>query len=190
MVTTAGLFVPIVADDTEVASWIVRGDRQFWAASILANALDAYAQLHHRPWYVASMLPILYRRPGERRVRQVAPDLFVALAPRHPRESYDLAVEGVFPAFVLEVLSPSSTLRDRDDKRTLYEALGAREYLLFAPDPACRRRRCRATGVARRAALTRCSPTSRDTSGAKPWSYGWRPKDRWCGRCRLTDSPC
>lgn len=35
------------------------GDRQFWVASTLANALDAYAQFYRRSWYVASMLPIL-----------------------------------------------------------------------------------------------------------------------------------
>lgn len=128
-------FIPLVEDDTEEAPWMVMGDAQFWAASHLATILDAYAQDNARPWYVASMLPILYRRPGEARRRQVAPDVLVAFAPRHARESYDLETEGAFPPFVLEVLSPSSAMRDLEQKRDLYRALGAQEYMLFAPDP-------------------------------------------------------
>jgi hypothetical protein len=34
---------------------------------------------------------------------------------------------------VLEVVSPSSRTRDRQDKRLAYEALGVREYALFTP---------------------------------------------------------
>ena len=127
------LFIPEIEDDTEEAPWMVMGDAQFWAASYLANSLDNYALTHHRPWYVAGMLPILYRRPGERRNRQVAPDVMVSFVERRPRDSYDLAAEGTFPAFVLEVLSPESVDRDREKKRLLYEALGAREYVLFSP---------------------------------------------------------
>lgn len=112
---------------------MVMGDAQFWAASYLATSLDAFAQANGRPWYVASMLPILYRRPGEARTRQVAPDVFVACASRHSRESYDLEAEGGFPPFVLEVLSSSSVTRDMEEKRRLYRALGAQEYVLFAP---------------------------------------------------------
>jgi Uma2 family endonuclease len=128
-------YIPLVEDDTEEAPWMVMGDAQFWAASYLATSLDAYAQANARPWYVASMLPILYRRPGEVRTRQVAPDVFVAFVPRRARESYDLEVEGAFPPFVLEVLSPSSVTRDLEQKRRLYRALDAREYVLFAPEP-------------------------------------------------------
>src|SRR5438067_91250 len=129
------LVVPIVADDTEEAPWMGLGDRQYWSATNLASMLHIYAQTHHRPWYVAGLLPIRYRRPGERRRRQVAPDVMVAFVPQRRRDSYDLEKEGVFPAFVLEVLSQSSVARDTDAKRRLYEALGAQEYVLFAPEP-------------------------------------------------------
>jgi len=128
------LIVPIVADDTEEAPWMVMGDRQFWSATNFASMLHIYAQTHHLPWYVAGLLPIRYRRPGERRRRQVAPDVMVAFVPQRPRDSYDLQQEGVFPAFVLEVLSQSSVARGTDRKRRLYEALGAQEYVLFAPE--------------------------------------------------------
>jgi Uma2 family endonuclease len=130
------LIVPIVADDTEEAPWMVMGDRQYWSATNFASVLHIYAQTHHLPWYVAGLLPIRYRRPGERRRRQVAPDVMVAFVPQRPRDSYDLEREGVFPAFVLEVLSQSSVARDVDAKRELYEALGAQEYVLFAPEAA------------------------------------------------------
>jgi Uma2 family endonuclease len=129
------LIVPIVADDTEEAPWMVMGDRQYWAAANLASMLHIYTQTHHLPWYVASLLPIRYRRPGEQRRRQEAPDIMVAFVPQRPRDSYDLEQEGIFPAFVLEVLSQSSVARDTDRKRRLYEALGAQEYMLFAPEP-------------------------------------------------------
>jgi Uma2 family endonuclease len=129
------LIVPIVADDTEEAPWMVMGDRQYWAAVHLASILHIYAQTHHLPWYVAGLLPIRYRRPGEQRKRQVAPDVMVAFVPQRPRDSYDLEQEGVFPAFVLKVLSQRSVARDTDRKRRLYEALGAQEYMLFAPEP-------------------------------------------------------
>ena len=128
------LVVPIVEDDTEEAPWMVMGDAQFWVAAHLATSLHHYAQVHDRPWYVASLLPIVYRR-GEKRTRQVAPDVLVAFVPQRPRDSYDLAAEGGFPAFVLEVVSSSSVARDVDAKRRLYEALGAQEYVLFAPEP-------------------------------------------------------
>jgi hypothetical protein len=39
----------------------------------------------------------------------------------------------VFPAFVLEVVSPSSKKRDEQDKVRAYDVLGAREYALFTP---------------------------------------------------------
>jgi Uma2 family endonuclease len=129
------LIVPIVADDTEEAPWIVMGDRQYWAVVRVASTLRIYAQTHHLPWYVAGRLPIRYRRPGEQRKRQVAPDVMVAFVPQRRRDSYDMEQEGVFPAFVLEVLSHSSVARDTDRKRRLYEALGAQEYVLFAPEP-------------------------------------------------------
>jgi Uma2 family endonuclease len=78
------------------------------------------------------MTPILYDWPGRRRKRQLAPDIFVALAPDRPRASFDAAAEG-FPQFILEVVSPSSFERDTDEKTIAYDQLGAREYALFTP---------------------------------------------------------
>ena len=41
--------------------------------------------------------------------------------------------EGKPPDFVLEVASASTWRRDRDEKPSIYESLGVREYLLYDP---------------------------------------------------------
>jgi Uma2 family endonuclease len=123
----------LLADDTEDAPWMVMGDLQFWSASQFATALRTYARQRALPWYVASMLPIQYAWPDVPGKKTLAPDVFVAFVPERPRSSYDLEAEGQFPAFILEVVSPSSTTRDVRDKLKAYELLGAREYVLFTP---------------------------------------------------------
>ncbi|GAC1399703.1 MAG: hypothetical protein NVSMB65_17690 [Chloroflexota bacterium] len=128
-------FLRAVPDDVEEAPWMVMGDPQILAASNVFLGLRAYAEREGLPWYVASMLPILFPRPGRRRKGQVAPDVLVAFVPSRERDSFDLVEEGVFPAFVLEVLSPSSVTHDVEIKRRTYEALGAEEYALFDPRP-------------------------------------------------------
>ena len=130
------LFMLTLEDDTEEAPWMVMGDLQFWSASGLAHALRGYQHEQGLAWYVASMLPILYRWPlgaAKGQKRQLAPDTFVAFVDEHSRTSYDLEQEGSFPPFVLEVVSPSSVERDLSEKRTAYELLGAREYAIFTP---------------------------------------------------------
>lgn len=130
----ADLFMLTVPDDTKDAPWMVMGDAQFWSASSLAHSLHTYAHLQGLSWYVASMLPINYTWTSFPRIRTVAPDVFVSFVEDRPRQSYDLAAEGVFPPFVLEVVSPSSVARDLEEKRAIYWFLGAREYALFRPD--------------------------------------------------------
>lgn len=142
------LFLMSLADDTEDAPWMTMGDLQFWSASSLAHSLRVYAHERELGWYVASMLPILYRLPALPRPlpsprsaarqagpprKQLSPDLFVAFVPEHPRQSFDSEREGGFPPFVLEVVSPSSTERDEEEKLRAYELLGVREYALFTP---------------------------------------------------------
>lgn len=119
-------------DDTEESPWMTMGDLQFWSASSFAHSLRIYAHEQGLAWYVASMLPILFRLQTSRK-RQVSPDIFVAFVPEHPRSSFDSEREGGFPPFVLEVVSPSSVERDEEDKRKAYEDLEVREYALFTP---------------------------------------------------------
>ncbi len=120
-------------DDTEDAPWMSMGDLQFWSASGFAHSLHDYVEEQGLDWYVAAMLPIFYRWPGVPDKKQLAPDTMVAFVPDHPRTSYDLEAEGMFPPFVLEVISPSSVGRDEVEKRRAYDLLGAREYALFRP---------------------------------------------------------
>lgn len=127
------LFMLLLEDDTEDAPWMVMGDLQFWSASGFAHSLRGYARERGLGWYVASMLPIAYDWPRATRKKILAPDVFVAFAPERARTTFDVAVEGGSPPFVLEVVSPSSATRDRQDKLLAYELLGAREYALFTP---------------------------------------------------------
>ncbi len=126
-------FMLTLEDDSEEQPWMTMSDLQFWSASSLAHSLRIYARQQRLPWYVASMLPICYPWPGATARKQWSPDVFVAFVPDHPRTSYDLEVEGSFPPFVLEVVSPASSASDLNDKRNAYEVLGAREYVLFTP---------------------------------------------------------
>jgi Uma2 family endonuclease len=127
------LFMIGLEDDTEDAPWMTMGDLQFWSASSFAHSLRAYAHEQGLGWYVASMLPILYSWRDAPRKHQLSPDVFVAFVPERARQSFDVATEGGFPPFVLEVVSPSSTERDEEEKRHAYELLGVREYALFTP---------------------------------------------------------
>ncbi len=127
------LIILTLEDDTEDAPWLVLGDLQFWSASGFAHSLRSYAHEQGLGWYVASMLPIAYEWPNAARKKILAPDTFVAFVEERARASYDVEAEGGFPPFVLEVVSPSSTARDQQEKRLAYELLGAREYALFTP---------------------------------------------------------
>jgi hypothetical protein len=126
-------FMLMLEDDTEDKPWMTMGDLQFWSASSFAHSLRIHAQRQGLPWYVASMHPILYSWRGLPYKKQLAPDVYVAFVPDHPRASYDVEHEGRFPPFVLEVVSPSSTARDQIEKREAYDALGVQEYALFTP---------------------------------------------------------
>lgn len=59
----------------------------------------------------------------------VQPDLLVVCDPAKITEAN---VQGA-PDLVVEVLSPSTTVRDKREKKALYERFGVREYLLFHP---------------------------------------------------------
>ena len=65
----------------------------------------------------------------------VAPDVYVAfgVAKRH-RRSYVVWEEGKPPDFVLEVVSPSSRRRDRDEKPGIYAKMRVPECFLYDPD--------------------------------------------------------
>jgi len=137
-------------DDTEESPWLMVGELQAWSTSSFAYALRIYAGNTGRPWYVASMLPIVYPWPlpvhlrtfepdaedaAAAEGRKLAPDTMVAfdVDEAEARTSFSLVREGRFPPFVLEVVSPTSKERDEVDKRRAYDLLGAEEYAVFTP---------------------------------------------------------
>jgi Uma2 family endonuclease len=61
----------------------------------------------------------------------VQPDLFFVLSARSAIIT-SICVEGA-PDLIVEIISPSSVLRDRRDKFRLYEKFGVREYWLVEP---------------------------------------------------------
>lgn len=60
----------------------------------------------------------------------VQPDLLVVCDPKKITEKY---IAGA-PDLVIEILSPSTAVRDLREKRTLYERNGVREYLVVDPE--------------------------------------------------------
>ena len=72
----------------------------------------------------------------------IAPDVYVVLDhDLGDRPVYKFWEEGKPPDFALEVISPSSKIRNSKEKRALYQRLGIGEYFLFQPDPRKRGRR-------------------------------------------------
>ena len=70
----------------------------------------------------------------------VVPDVFVVVGDVEvPQSSYKIWEVGIVPQFVMEVASKSSQRRDREDKYTIYERLGFREYWWFDPTGALQR---------------------------------------------------
>ena len=100
-----------------------------------------FAFEHHfrrRPGVLVGSDNLLYaeRSPDAVGMRplSLAPDVMVAFGvEERVRHSYMVWREGVPPAFVLEVASPSTWRRDRDVKPGLYASMGVREYFLYDP---------------------------------------------------------
>ena len=67
--------------------------------------------------------------------RSVAPDVFVVFgAENRGRRSYVAWKEPKVPDFMLEILSPSTHRRDREEKPAIYAAMEVREYFLYDPE--------------------------------------------------------
>ena len=98
----------------------------FRLAVAIGNALEA-AKRSHGGGCEAFHAPIDLYIPGEQSVYQ--PDLVIVCDPAliTPR-----GIEGV-PDLVVEILSPSTALRDLNHKRRAYEAAGVPEYLIVNP---------------------------------------------------------
>ena len=128
--------VLLAADDTEesvmgtdlhqVAIFEAYGQLEQYAREIGAEGVPA--------WYVSSQVTVIVRLPRKSAPWRPKPDLFVVPGvPAHSRSSYDTRTEGPMPAFILEVASESTWHNDVEEKTTLYNLTGVREYLVFDP---------------------------------------------------------
>jgi len=117
-------------DDTEDSPWMVMGDPQWHAVDQFMSVLNLHVRRRRLPWYTASYMKITMRRPDGRPL-DVAPDAFKVEADPHWRQSYDVDAEGKPPELVVEVVSPWSYERDLEDKPTIYDAMGVREFVIF-----------------------------------------------------------
>ena len=105
---------------------------QAWALVRLRVNLEEH--FRNVPKVVLEGNMFLYYEQGDN-TKSVAPDMYVVLD--HDlggRGTYQLWAEGKPPDFALEVVSPSSKIRNHEDKRELYARLGIAEYFLFQPN--------------------------------------------------------
>ncbi len=98
----------------------------------LASQLDAFFE--GKPCHpFISPVDVFFPKTGEaldENDQVVQPDLFVVC---DQAKLFDEGIHGA-PDFIIEILSPSTALRDQSDKRALYEEGGVREYWIVNPD--------------------------------------------------------
>ncbi len=87
-----------------------------------------------RPDVYVWMNMLFYYEEGNPRA-SVAPDVFVTIGvPKEPmRRIYKVWEEGIPPATVFEVTSPSTRMEDQRRKRALYASMGVQEYFMYDP---------------------------------------------------------
>ena len=134
---------PCYARPTRDGHFLPDNPLQANAVVELRNSLRAH--FHGVPNVVVEGDMFLYYAKGEaderlvrgKRVgKYVAPDLIVVLDyDLGDRQTYKVWEEGKPPDFSLEVISPSSDVRNRVDKQELYARIGIGEYFVFQPNP-------------------------------------------------------
>jgi Uma2 family endonuclease len=112
-----------MADNTKQYRWLVMVKENL--EIFLANVLDVF---------IAGDL-LWYPIEGDN-VTCVAPDVMVVFGrPRGDRGSYKQWQEqNIPPQVVFEILSPSNTKRELQDKRDFYETHGVEEFYVYDPD--------------------------------------------------------
>ncbi|MGH2391215.1 MAG: Uma2 family endonuclease [Chloroflexota bacterium] len=125
-------FLSAFVDDTEESPWMVASDPHLLALHGFTVPFFLYVEEQRPDLYASSELAVRYPKP-DGTTGTVGPDALAAYAPRRVRTSFDVAQEGAFPAFVLEIVSPESSRRDKQDKARLYDLIGAMEYAIFDP---------------------------------------------------------
>ena len=120
-------------DDTEEAPWMVMPETQWRIVALLMSILRLHVRRAGKQWHLGADVKITMPRAIIPRTLDLAPDLMMVEADDAPRTSWNVIREGRVPAFVLEVVTEESWDRDTVEKPLLYEAMGVREYVIFAP---------------------------------------------------------
>ncbi|MXY57737.1 MAG: Uma2 family endonuclease [Gammaproteobacteria bacterium] len=120
------------SDDEPMAD----SDTQLWPLTYSIHAIAArFAD--REDVYVSGDLFVHYvarREAGMPVHGQIAPDVLVVFGVEdRVRDSYVVWREGKPPDFVMEISSNRSWRRDRIEKRTIYEAMGVKEYFIYDP---------------------------------------------------------
>ena len=104
------------------------------ARAIISVRVNLMGHFQDMPNIVLEGDMFLYYKKGKPR-KSVAPHVFVVRDhDLGKRTTYKLWVERKPPDFALEVVSPTSKVRNQVDKKALYASLGIQEYFLFQPD--------------------------------------------------------
>ena len=110
--------------------------RKLWPLTYSIHAIAARFA-HREDVYVSGDLFVHYvaRTEAGMPVRgQIAPDVLAVFGVEdRVRDSYVVWREGKPPDFVMEISSNRSWRRDRIEKRTIYEAMGVKEYFIYDP---------------------------------------------------------
>ena len=102
-----------------------------WQFNAILNAVNDIRGAHPGALVAGDIL--IYPEEGNSD-NKIAPDVLVAFGiGTEERSTYLVWQEGRPPDWVLEVASPSTQARDRDEKRRRYAAMGVPEYWLFDP---------------------------------------------------------
>ena len=123
--------------DLPTTDGIVPPDMAVQEKPITYTLLALRAALRRHPGVYVSGYTLVYGAGGADESGRttpvwVEPDVLVAFGVGgHDRLSYVIWQEGKPPDFVLEVASVSTWRRDRDEKPSLYESLGVKEYVLY-----------------------------------------------------------
>ena len=109
-------------------------DNPLQARAIVRLRTSLEEHFRHMPNIVLEGDMFMYYEKGNP-AASISPDVYVVLG--HDlgnRLVYKFWEERTPLDFALDVVSPSSEMRDHEDKRTLYARLGIAEYFLFQPD--------------------------------------------------------
>ena len=123
--------------DLPTTDGIVPPDMTVQEKPITYTLLALRAALRRHPGVYVSGYTLVYGAGGADESDRTTPvwlepDVLVAFGVgEHDRLSYVIWQEGKPPDFVLEVASVSTWRRDRDEKPSLYESLGVKEYVLY-----------------------------------------------------------